>query len=103
PGVSLDQQVACVSNASRGNEPRVNEIVCFRLDQSENALVVAPNLVNLDAAGGNRGSSTSENDYWKRPKGNVDPTGEWFVWTANAGTNRLDAYLVRIPLEKLGT
>ena len=35
-------QMACVSNASRDNLPRVNEIVCFRLDGSMQALVVAP-------------------------------------------------------------
>ena len=33
-GVPIDQQVACASNASRQALPRVNEIVCFRLDGS---------------------------------------------------------------------
>ena len=29
------------------------------------------------------------------PKGNLDVTGEYFIWTANAGSPRLDAYIVR--------
>ena len=95
PGALPGQQVACASNASRQALPRVNEIVCFRLDQSLNALVVAPNLSDLNAAGG------GADDYGKLPKGNLDLTGEYFVWTANAGTARLDAFVVRVPIGRL--
>jgi hypothetical protein len=87
----IEQQTACASNASRQDLPRVNEIVCFRLDGSLSTLIVAPNLTDLNASGG------GSDDYSKLPKGNLDPTGEYFIWTANAGTGRLDAYLVRIP------
>jgi hypothetical protein len=90
PGVPINEQFVCSSNASRNNQPRVNEIVCYRLDGSLNTLVVAPNLVDLNAGGG-------VDDYNKMPKGNLDPTGEYFIWTANTGTNRLDAFIVRIP------
>ena len=89
-------QMACVSNASRDNLPRVNEIVCFRLDGSMQALVVAPNMTDLNAAGG------GSDDYWKIPSGNIDVTGEYFIWTANMGTGRQDAFIVRIPQDKLG-
>jgi hypothetical protein len=89
-------QMACVSNASRGNPPRVNEIVCFRLDGSMQALVVAPNMTDLNASGG------GSEDYWKIPSGNIDVTGEYFIWTANMGTSRQDAFIVRIPQDKLG-
>jgi hypothetical protein len=95
PGVPLDQQFACASNANRQNSPRVNEIVCFRLDDSLTTLVVAPNLTNLDASAGD--------DYWKFPKGNIDVTGEYFIWTSNAGTGRLDAFMVKIPIDRLGS
>jgi hypothetical protein len=61
-----------------------------------NALIVAPNLTDLNASGG------GSDDYTKRPKGNLDPTGEYFIWTSNAGTNRNDAFIVRIPQQKLG-
>ena len=96
-GTPLDQQVACASNANRKAIARVNEIVCFRLDGSLNTLVVAPNLSDLNASGG------GSDDYLKMPKGNLDVTGEYFIWTANAGTGRLDAFIVRVPLEQLGT
>jgi hypothetical protein len=95
-GVGLDQQMACSSNAHRQSLPRVNEIVCYRLDGSLNTLVVAPNLVDLNASGG------GNEDYWKMPKGNLDVTGEYFIWTANAGSGRLDAFIVRVPMERLG-
>jgi hypothetical protein len=89
-------QMACVSNASRSNLPRVNEIVCFRLDGSMQALVVAPNMSDLNASGG------GSDDYWKIPSGNIDVTGEYFIWTANMGTGRQDAFIVHIPQDKLG-
>ena len=95
-GVNLDQQMACASNANRKAIARVNEIVCFRLDGSLNALVVAPNLSDLNASGG------GSDDYVKMPKGNLDVTGEYFIWTANAGSGRLDAYIVRVPTGSLG-
>ena len=89
-------QMACVSNANRNNLPRVNEIVCFRLDGSMQSLVVAPNMTDLNASGG------GSDDYWKIPSGNIDVTGEYFIWTANMGTSRQDAFIVRIPQSKLG-
>jgi hypothetical protein len=95
PGVPLDQQFACASNANRENSPRVNEIVCFRLNDSLTTLVVAPNLTDLNTSSGD--------DYWKFPKGNLDPTGEYFIWTTNAGTGRLDAFMVKIPVDRLGS
>jgi hypothetical protein len=96
PGVPIGQQMACTSSAERQNLPRVNEIVCFRLDGSRTVLVVAPNMTDLNASGG------GSDDYSKRPKGNLDPTGEYFIWTTNLGTNRSDAFIVRIPQQKLG-
>jgi hypothetical protein len=90
-GQPIDQQRACASNASREALPRVNEIVCVQLDGSLQPVVVAPNLTDLNAAGG------GGDDYSKLPKGNIDVTGEYFIWTANAGSSRLDAFLVRIP------
>jgi hypothetical protein len=87
-------QYACGSGVNRGSGPRVGEIVCFRLDGSLRTIVVAPVMTDLDAAGG-------ESEYWRLPKGNLDVTGEYFIWTANGGGDRLDAYIVRIPVERL--
>jgi hypothetical protein len=96
-GVPLNQQYACGSNVSRTNLPRANEISCFRLDGSLQLLMVAPTMVDPNGAGGYDGAD----DYWKMPKGNLDPTGEYFVWTSNAGSNRMDAFIVRVPKDKL--
>jgi hypothetical protein len=93
-GVNPAQQFACSSNATRLDMPRSNEIVCFRLDGSLDVLVVAPVMTNLDAAGGG-------DDYSKHPMGNLDVTGEYFVWTSNLGGDRLDAFVVRVPSQKL--
>ena len=88
-GVPPEQQYACGSNADNITT-RENEIVCFRLDTSLDELVVAPVMTNLNAAGGG-------DDYGKAPKGNLDVTGQYFIWTSYVGGNRLDAFLVKVP------
>jgi hypothetical protein len=93
-GVPIEQQYACLSHASRFNLPRANEIVCFRLDGSLQVLVVAPVMTDLNASGGG-------DDYSKLPKGNLDITGQYFVWTSNLGGNRLDAFIVKVPAAQL--
>ena len=91
PGVPLDQQFACGGQASRIDPPRANEIVCFRLDASLQVLVVAPMMTDLNAA--RRGPTTTR----ELPKGNLDVTGQYFIWTSNAASNRLDAFIVKVP------
>jgi hypothetical protein len=83
------------SSASRTQAPRNNEIIGFRLDGSCEVLVVAPVLTDLNAPGG------GHEDYNKLPKGNCDVTGEYFLWTSNAGGDRLDAFLVQVPAQLL--
>jgi hypothetical protein len=90
-GVAIDQQFACGSGATRANAVWGNEIICFRLDGSQNVLVVAPVMTDLDASGG------GGDDYVQMPKGNLDLTGRYFLWTSNVGGNRLDAFLVQVP------
>lgn len=89
PDLPMEQQYACGSNADRVSYAQ-NEIVCFRLDGSLRQLVVAPVMTNLDALGGG-------DDYGKTPKGNLDVTGQYFIWTTNLGGGRLDAFLVKVP------
>jgi hypothetical protein len=89
PNVPLSQQFACGSNVDT-NYAVQNEITCFRIDASHDALVVAPVMTDLNAPGG--GGS-----YDKYPKGNLDITGRYFIWTTNLGGNRLDAFLVKVP------
>jgi hypothetical protein len=99
PGLPLDQQVACASNGTASHAPRTNEIVCFKLNGSLETLVVAPTLGDVNASG--NGGMDGE-AYWKFPKGNLDITGEYFIWTTNGGTNRNDAFIVKVPLDRLG-
>ena len=35
------------------------------------------------------------------PKGNLDITGQYFIWTSNMGGDRMDLFLVKIPAQKL--
>jgi hypothetical protein len=93
-GVAPGKQYVCSSNATRANLPRSNEIVCYRLDTSMDVLVVAPVMTSLDASGGGY-------DYDKAPKGNLDVTGQYMLWTSNKGGNRLDAFVVKIPAHRL--
>jgi hypothetical protein len=93
--VPIEQQFACNSNASRLVLTHANEVVCYRLDGSLQVLVVAPVMTDLNASGGG-------DDYTKMPKGNLDVTGQYMVWTSNMGTSRQDAFIVRVPLDKLG-
>ena len=95
-----ESQYACGSNAS-STPDMADEIVCFSLDPNRNTdgsldvLVVGQVMTDLYAAGG------GTDDYAKRPKGNLDVTGRYFIWTTNLGGNRLDAFLVKIPAERL--
>jgi hypothetical protein len=103
-GLPAESQYACGSNASRSRMPDMaDEIVCFPLDANRNAdgsldvLSVGQVMTGLDAPGG------GTDDYAKLPKGNLDVTGRYFIWTTNLGGGRLDAFLVKIPAERLGT
>jgi hypothetical protein len=91
-----EDHYACGSNASRTTD-MADEIVCFSLnpyrhaDGSLDVLVVGQVMTDLNASGG------GADDYEKMPKGNLDVTGQYFIWTANLGGSRLDAFLVKIP------
>jgi uncharacterized repeat protein (TIGR01451 family) len=84
------RQFACGSGVSRVPALWANEIICFRLDGAAPVLVVAPVMTDPDAPG-------AQDDYALEPKGNLDVTGRYFLWTSNAAGGRLDAFLVEIP------
>ncbi|HEX7793592.1 MAG TPA: VCBS repeat-containing protein, partial [Vicinamibacterales bacterium] len=102
-GVPPESQFACGSNASRVPD-MADEIVCFSLDPHRNAdgsldvLVVGQVMTDLDAAGGR---DVNGDDYTQLPKGNLDVTGRYFIWTSNMGGNRLDAFVVKVPYQWL--
>lgn len=94
PGVSLDNQYACGSSANQQNFAHANEIICFKLSGTTETLVVAPVMVDLNASGGG--------DYYgKLPKGNLDVTGQYFIWSSNMRSDRLDVFMVKVPGHKL--
>lgn len=88
-------QYACGSSANRSSSAAANEIVCFGLAGNGKALVVAPVMTSLDASGGG-------DDYSSSPKGNLDVTGKYFIWSSNLGSNRVDVFLVKVPSHLLG-
>ena len=94
PGVPPEEQYVCGAGASRTSAPRTNEIVCFKLDESRRALVVAPVMTDLDTPG-------RWDDYGRSPRGNLDVTGRYFIWTSNMGGDRLDAFIVKVPSDLL--
>jgi hypothetical protein len=102
-GVPPEDQYACGSNASRVAD-MADEIVCFPLDPNRNVdgsldvLVVGQVLTDLNMPGGDDGTNS---DYPKLPKGNLDVSGRYFIWTTNLGGDRLDAVLVKIPAERV--
>ena len=102
PPMNGERPYACGSNASRVTDV-ADEVVCFFADGATNAdgaldvLVIAQVLTDLDASGGN---DVDVDDYEQTPKGNLDVTGRYFLWTTNLGGGRLDAVLVKIPAER---
>jgi hypothetical protein len=88
-------QYACGSSASTVNIPLSNEIFCFMLDGSFHLLVVAPVMTDLRKSGGGTDA------YAKMPKGNLDVTGQYFIWTSNMRGSRLDAFMVKVPSQLL--
>ena len=87
---SPDNQMVVFSSADKEHRPRANELIAARLNDSLLCCAIAPNLVDLNASGGGP-------EYWRHPRANIDPTGEWVIWTANCGTDRVDAFMVRVP------
>jgi hypothetical protein len=90
PCVPADRQYACGSSASAATAVWGNEVVCFPLDGSLNVLVAAPVMTRMNAASGG-------DSYNKQPKGNLDVTGQYFIWTSNTGGSRVDAFIVKVP------
>jgi hypothetical protein len=94
PGVSAENQYACGSSANSRTSTHANEVVCFPLSGTKETLVVAPVMTSLSAGGGG-------DTYGKSPKGNLDVTGRYFIWTSNMRSDRLDVFLVKVPAHLL--
>jgi hypothetical protein len=79
-----------VSHAHPTDYPRVNELILVAPDGSGLAVAVAPNLMTLE-------DHQVPVPYELQVKANIDPAGQYVCWTANAGQNRLDAFLLQVP------
>ncbi|HEX2668335.1 MAG TPA: Ig-like domain-containing protein [Gammaproteobacteria bacterium] len=104
-GKPIAQQYVCGGATTASPDARSNDIVCFTLDAStptsaEQALVIAPVMSDLNAVGGDA-TCPSCNAYGKDPKGNLDPTGQYFFWVSNMGGDRMDAFMVKVPYQLL--
>jgi Big-like domain-containing protein len=101
----LSQQYVCGGAAVAGTTPGDNDVRCFTLGTSATAsqqsLVVAPVMTDLTTAGGD-GPCPNCSSYGHDPKGNLDPTGQYFFWVSNMGGARMDAFMVRIPTQVMG-
>ncbi len=96
--VPIYYQYAVASAASENGCPRCDEITAFRLDTTLDVLVIAPSMTDFSKTGG---SGDTLPNYSKCPKGNVDITGKYFIWSCNIGSNRLDVFIAKIPSQLL--
>lgn len=87
--VSVRGAYAVMSNASRLDLPRVNELVVVPLNGGLTGRVVAPNMCEL---GEYRDQDT---DYSNRPFAALDPARQWVSFTAN-GHGRKDLFAVQV-------
>ena len=96
--VPVNKQYVVASAASENGCPRCDEITAFRLDTTLDVLVIAPTMTDYHKTGG---SGDMLPGYSKMPKGNVDITGKYFIWSSNIGSNRLDVFITKIPSQLL--
>lgn len=98
----LSHQYVCDSTANTSTSASfANQIYCFYLgagtsvDQLQ-SLVIAPTLTNFAKTG------CGSISYAQQPKGNIDFTGHYFIWSANLDSNtNCQVFVVRIPTAQL--
>ncbi len=105
PNVPITQQYACGgANPTTIVAPQSQQITCFLLNDSvapadQQVLVVAPTMDDPNTSAGSWCSGCQ--NYTQDPKGNIDPTGRYFFFESDHGTNRMDAFIVKIPAQLL--
>lgn len=90
----LAEQWFCGSHSTSYNVSAYdinNDITCVRPDGTTTQLIVAPVMTDPTK------TLCTNDQYVCQPKGNLDVTGQYFIWTSNLGGTRLDAMLVKIP------
>ncbi len=105
PNVPITQQYACGGAYPTSLvAPHSQEITCFLLNDSvaptdQKVLVVAPTMDDPNTDAGSWCSGCQS--YTQDPKGNIDPTGRYFFFESDHGTNRMDAFIVKVPSQVL--
>ncbi|HSN18201.1 MAG TPA: Ig-like domain-containing protein, partial [Gammaproteobacteria bacterium] len=101
----LSQQYVCGAAAAASGDQRDNDVQCFTLGggpvSSLQSLIVAPVMTDMNTAGGD-GPCPNCSSYGHDPKGNLDPTGQYFFWVSNMGGSRMDAFMVQVPTQVMG-
>jgi hypothetical protein len=94
-------QMFCGSNLT--TDTQMNEIGCSLMDGAATNLdlIVAPVMSNTSGTGGKYARGGGDGNYGLFPKGNIDVTGKYFIWTSNHHSSRLDAFLVKVPSQLL--
>lgn len=90
----LNEQFVVLSGTVDNNEALSNELIAVPLDGSLRALSVCPSLGSLTASGGG-------DSYNKQPHCSTDRTGQYWVWSSNHCSNRLDLFAAKAPVHKL--
>lgn len=90
----MSNQYFCGSGFSTAT--RAEEIMCANVAGTLplRQLVVAPIMTTQ---GSTFGGYWNNQDYGQQPKGHLDVTGKYFLWTSNLGGTQLHAFLVEIP------
>jgi hypothetical protein len=91
--VELSRQFACGSTGTTPSGSHPGEVVCFRLDGSQDVLVVAQTMGDPSAPRGGAANATLSN-------GNLDVTGRYYLWVSTTG-GRADAFMVKVPADLL--
>ena len=90
PGIPRSEQYACTADPTTITTPRADEVFCFLLDGSRDALVLTQDMAGLAAAGDVDGRGMP-------PNGNLDASGSYFIWVAEMPGGRADAFMVKVP------
>ena len=96
----IAHQYVCDSTANAIVKPFSNQVFCYNIDSSvapadQRTLIVAPTMSNSTASGG---CADGNGAYGNEPKGNIDPTGHYFIWSSNLdSTDNCQIFIVKIP------
>jgi hypothetical protein len=98
---SISEQYVCDSTRSGSlTKPFSHAVFCYFLTAEnaparKKALVIAPTMIDPDKRGCPGGA------YGQYAKGNIDPTGHYFMWSSNLKSNdTCQVFIVKIPVSR---